>query len=240
VLIRLLKTGLMAGFVAALVYSAVQAVTVTPLILEAETYETAGHAHGNAAIGDADVLVLAHGHDSTGKDHSGGSAPADGFERTLFTFLANLVAGIGFALLLAAAMALRGRPVDMKSGLVWGLAGFAVFTLAPALGLPPEVPGAAAADLTARQTWWAATVAATAGGLALIAFGGKRPLHALGVVILLVPHLVGAPLPAPGDHGSVPPELAARFVVWTIATAALFWVLLGTASGYFYGRFSRS
>lgn len=173
-LIRLLKTGLLAGFLTAIVYTAVQSVTVTPLILEAETYENAAPGHAGAHAGNP--LLLVHGGAETEaaeSHHGAGWAPADGLERTFFTFLANLVAAVGFALLLCAAMALRGRPVDARIGLVWGLAGFAAFSLAPALGLPPEVPGAAAGDLTARQTWWAATAAATAGGLALIALDRK-------------------------------------------------------------------
>jgi cobalt transporter subunit CbtA len=247
VLLRLLKTGLLAGFLTAIVYTAVQSVTVTPLILEAETYENAtpGHSHGAAvrpAAGDA-VLILAHGHaepaaTSDHGDHGGGWAPADGAARLFFTFLANLVAGVGFALLLAAGMALRGKPVDARLGLLWGLAGFAACSLAPALGLPPEVPGAAVADLTARQTWWLATAAATAGGIALIAFAPRWPLRALGAVALLAPHLVGAPHAPAGAQGAVPPELASHFVVWSLATAALFWALLGTTCGALYRRFS--
>ena len=57
-----------------------------------------------------------------------------------------------------------------RDGLLWGLAGFVVFTAAPGLGLPPELPGMPVAPLTARQTLWIATAAATAGGLCLLAF----------------------------------------------------------------------
>lgn len=35
------------------------------------------------------------------------------------------------------------------------MAGFAAFTVAPALGLPPELPGMMAADLGPRQARWA-------------------------------------------------------------------------------------
>jgi len=232
----MLKTGLVAGFLTAIVYTLVQAVTVTPLILEAETYEAAGPAdHRQAANGSA-ALVFVHQHEADGA--AAPWAPADGIERTFYTFLANLVTGVGFALVLVAAMALRGRPVDMHSGLLWGAAGFAVFVFAPALGLPPEVPGAAAADLTARQLWWSGTVLATAAGLALSVFTRHRTLQGLGVIVLLLPHLFGAPHPAAGDHGAVPPELASHFVVWTLATAALFWAVLGTACGGLYRRFA--
>src|SRR5262249_18446225 len=94
--------------------------------------------------------------------------PADGFERTAFTALADVLTGIAFGLLLTAAYALRGQAMDWRQGLFWGLAGFATFTLAPGLGLPPEVPGTESAPLLGRQVWWVATAVATAGGLALI------------------------------------------------------------------------
>lgn len=246
-LLRLLKTGLIAGFLTAIIYSVVQALTVTPLILEAETYESAAGGHDHAALAGpatqgAAQLIFVHSQPGdaaqAGADTAPGWAPADGIERTAFTFLANLVTAVGFAFLLVAAMALRGKPVDARSGLLWGLAGFAVFTVAPALGLPPEVPGSAAADLTARQTWWLATAGATAAGIALIVFTRQRALQGLGIVTLLLPHLIGAPQPVTGPAGAVPAELASHFVVWTLATAALFWAVLGSACGTLYRRFA--
>ena len=84
----------------------------------------------------------------------------------------------------------------------------------------------------------AGTAGATAGGLALIVFARNRALRALGVVALLAPHLIGAPQPIAGEHGPVPAELASHFVVWTLATAALFWAVLGAACGDFYRRFA--
>ena len=102
------------------------------------------HDHGDAAAAQAG----AHEH---GDD---GWSPADGFERTVFSALANIVTGIGFALLLVAASELFGGIKDWRQGLFWGLAGFAVFTLAPGLGLPPELPAMPAAELGARQLWW--------------------------------------------------------------------------------------
>ena len=236
-LFRLLKIGLVAGFLTAIVYTLVQAVTVTPLILEAERYEQATpslHSHSSAV---ATPRLLVRDDDAAAHGDRAMWAPEDGMARLFYTFLANLVIGAGFGLVLVAGMALRGRPVDTRTGLIWGLAGFAAFTLAPALGLPPEVPGAAAADLTARQVWWASTVAATAAGLALLAFAENFALKALGIIALVAPHVIGAPHPEPGIHGSVPPELAAHFVVRTLATAALFWAVLGATCGTLWRRF---
>ena len=63
---------------------------------------------------------------------------------------------IGYGLILAAVMGMaiqRNHTPDLPRAVIWGLAGYAVFHLAPAFSLPPEVPGVAAADVTARQIW---------------------------------------------------------------------------------------
>jgi cobalt transporter subunit CbtA len=152
--------------------------------------------------------------------------------------LANVVLGVGFALLLVAAFALSGRAVDARYGALWGAAGFAVFVLGPGLGLPPEVPGmAAAGDLLARQLWWLLAVGCTAAGLGLLAFGRGPALALLGALALVLPHAIGAPHPAEvGAGGVVPPELAGRFVAASFVTAAAFWALLGASAGALYRR----
>jgi cobalt transporter subunit CbtA len=215
---RILLTALVAGAAAGLVAAILQRIDIVPLIAQAEIYEAAGAGHA----------------------HEGPQAwePEPGFERAAYTVLADLLTGIGFALLLTGAIALStlaGRPIDAKRGLLWGAAGFAAFTLAPALGLPPELPGMAGAALAQRQAWWLGTAAATAVGLGLIAFRAGLPSRLAGVALLVLPHLIGAPEPA-SYGGNVPPELAARFVVASIATAALFWLALGAVSGWLYRR----
>src|SRR5262249_58077728 len=94
--------------------------------------------------------------------------PKEGFERNAFTAGANILTAIGFALLLGGIFAVRGRAITWHEGLLWGLSGFLVFTVAPGLGLPPELPGVPAAPLSVRQVWWVATAAATAAGLGLL------------------------------------------------------------------------
>ena len=92
-----------------------------------------------------------------------------------FTTLANVVTAIGFALLLVVASELAGGIADWRQGMFWGLAAFAVVIIAPGLGLPPELPGMPAAEISARQTWWIGTAIATAAGLALILLGAAFP-----------------------------------------------------------------
>ncbi len=230
----LLPTGLFAGFVAAVIYSLAQFFTTIPLIHQAERYEVAaeaGHGHGG------EEATAGHRH---GGEEAEAWAPADGLERSLFTALSNIVAGVGFAFVLVAAMIISGGRVDGRRGLLWGLAGFAVFAFAPAVGLPPELPASAAADLGWRQAWWWGTVVATALGLGLLVFTGNKLLKAAGIAVLLLPHLIGAPHPAGGEAGASPPELAAHFAVMSLATAAVFWLVLGWTTGSLYQRFQQS
>jgi cobalt transporter subunit CbtA len=150
-----------------------------------------------------------------------------------------MLASVGFAMVLVGAFAVSGREVNAREGVLWGLAGFAAFSLAPAFGLPPELPGAVAADLTLRQLWWIATAALTVSGLALLVFGrGAWPLP-VGLALLVLPHLVGAPHPG-GGTGSAPPELAAAFAARSLVVAAIFWSALGWACGASYARLGRA
>src|SRR5947199_99021 len=117
---------------------------------------------------------------------------------TAVRFRVFVIYRIGFALVLIGGVALArlgGYTIDARRGLIWGAAGFVVFALAPAIGLPPELPGMEAAALVARQQWWFLTAAATAGGLGLIIFAKPAALRVVGIVLIVLPHLIGAPAP---------------------------------------------
>ena len=226
---RLLYAALCAGLLSGIVATAAHQIGTVPLILKAETYEqkvtpppTDAHSQTPAA------------------PHAAGAAawePENGIERTAYTLAADLLTAIGFALLLVSGLALRGGAIDWRDGLFWGLAGFAAFTIAPGLGLPPEIPGTEAAPLLGRQLWWLATTVSTGAGLALLAFTRRAPAAALALLLIVLPHLYGAPLPA--EHAAAAPEvLAHQFVVAVTVTSLLFWAALGASTGYFYRRFA--
>jgi cobalt transporter subunit CbtA len=118
---------------------------------------------------------------------------------------------------------------------VWGAAGFAIFTLAPAAGLPPELPGMEAAELGARQIWWGGASLAAALGLGLIAFWPGALAKVLAAALIVAPHVIGAPHPGEAA-GKVPPELAAQFVTASLVTAALFWLVLGATGGWLFQK----
>jgi len=159
---RIFLTAPIAGAVAGLFVTGVQRIKIIPLIEQAEVYE-AGEAHGgNAGTGLTETWQ-----------------PQAGLERAAYTALADLLAGIGFTFLLTGAIALtglRGYVINARWGLLWGEAGFAVFALAPALGLPPLPPGMEAAELVERQVWWIATATTTTLGLGLIVFSEEARL----------------------------------------------------------------
>ncbi len=245
---RLLAAALASGVLAGVLISFVQEFTTTPLIRQAEKYESAARADLRPARavlvrragGEGLIRFVQGGESHGGAGDRGGHAPAwapeDGIERTLFALLVNIVAGVAFAALLVTAFGLRGAPVNARKGVVWGLAGFAVFAAAPSLGLPPEVPGAQAAGIGARQAWWAFAAASTGAGLWLLVFRVRIAFHIVGVALLALPHLIAAPNPELVG-GPVPPELAGQFVAASLATSLVFWAMLGWFAGKFYERF---
>ncbi|WP_311970094.1 CbtA family protein [Pseudomonas baltica] len=220
---RIAQTAGFTGLLGALLLTLLQSFWVAPLIQQAETYEKAP-----AAVHEHNEAMAAHEHDAEAWE------PEDGWQRVLSTTGGNLVVAVGFALMLAGLYTLRA-PGRTREGLLWGLAGYAVFCLAPTLGLPPELPGTAAADLSQRQIWWAGTAASTAVALALIVFGRSWLLKLAGAVILVIPHWVGAPQPE--VHASLAPEaLESQFKWASQLTNAAFWLALGLISAWLFRR----
>lgn len=217
-----------AGLVVGVVTTIVQHVGTVPLILQAEVYERAAEAAAASTVTP---------HDHSAHEHAAAWEPSDGLERNLYSAAANILTAIGFALLLGGFYALRGQPVSWREGILWGLAGFAVFTIAPGLGLPPEPPGVPAAPLGARQLWWIATAAATACGIGLFVFRKSIAAAVVGSCLIVTPHLVGAPH-LPDVHTNVPEVLSHQFAVAVTLTSFLFWLLLGGLTSFAYGRFS--
>jgi cobalt transporter subunit CbtA len=242
-----------AGFIVGLIVTVVQQFGTVPLILKAEVFEKAAETHQHDAPATAQPAAAGHdhaAHDHGDHDHGAGDhdhgagawEPRDGFERNAYTAAANVLNAIGFALLLAGFFAVRsgatGASVSWHEGLLWGLAGFAVFTLAPGLGLPPELPGVPAASLLSRQIWWLAAVLATAGGLAMIVFRRSVPAAIAGVILLTLPHLIGAPELA-NIETNVPSSLTHQFVTAVTMTSLVFWTLLGGLTSAVFARFDQ-
>jgi len=211
---RLVFAALCAGSLAGAFAAVAHHIGTVPVILQAEVYEK--------------PIVAAH-------EHPIAWEPQNGAERTAYTLLADILTGIGFALLLGAGLSLHGGEIGWRRGLFWGLAGFATFTIAPSLGLPPQLPGSEAAPLIERQLWWLGTAIATAGALALMAFTTQARWAIVAAILIVLPHLYGAPEPA-DQIAAAPAALAHRFIVAATVVNFLFWLILGASTGYFQGR----
>lgn len=239
----------LAGLIVGLFVTLAQRVGTVPLILQAEVYERQAEAaereHAAAATPaptpTAPMAMSGHDHAAHAPAMPEGEAaawePAEGFERTAYTALFNVVEWIGFGLLLNGAFALLRGPVSWRVGFLWGLGGFAALVVAPGLGLPPELPGIPAADLAGRQIWWVGAAAATAAGLALIALRRAPWAAVVGVALIVAPHLIGAPQ-LDAVETNVPEALSHRFIVAVTLTGLACWALLGGLTGHFYRRFS--
>lgn len=218
---RIVTSALLAGAAAGLITSLLQLIFVQPVLLHAELYESGELVHfGGKAV-------------SAIQDVGGIDIVRDGLS-IVFT----MAIYTGYALLLLAGIALaeeRGHAVTARQGILWGVAGFIAVHLAPGFTLAPEVPGAAAADVYARQMWWFPTVAAAAAAMWLIAFGKNWMMWGLAVVLLAVPQVIGASGPE-AFTGPVPPEIAALFATRALGVGLVAWVLTGLFAGYFWQR----
>jgi len=230
---RIARTALVAGAVAGVLAWGAHQLRAVPLILQAETYEQAAEISSPAAPAALPAAANAAG---ANVHAAHPDAHADNpLRRHALGFLTSALVGIGYAFILVGAIVLRGRTVDWRAGALWGLGGFVAFAAAPALGLPPELPGMSAAAIGPRQAWWLATALATAAGLAALVFAGRITWRAAGAVLIVLPHLVGAPKIVP-ESGPLPAELAAEFAIVALLTSAAFWLALGATAGHLLGR----
>jgi cobalt transporter subunit CbtA len=220
---RILTSALFAGAAAGLIVALLQLIFVQPVLLHAELYESGELVHFGAEA------VSAH------PELPGVFAE---LSRDLLSMVFTMLIYTGYAMVMIALMSLaegQGHRVDGRTGVLWGIAGFVAFHFAPGLSLAPEVPGVAAADVTERQIWWFATVAAACVAMWLIAFAGNLISYVVAAVLLMAPHVIGAPEPDVFT-GPVPTEIGALFAARAFGVGLAAWVLLGSFAGYFWQK----
>lgn len=241
---RMIASALFAGVAAGLIAVLLHFAFVQKYILLGEQYEsgalthfTSGsstHDHG-AAQPAPEAEPMAEPTAEAGHAHHHEPAASD-WQRNGLTALFMLIIYTSYGLLMTAGFAFAdslGRKIGPSEGMFWGIAGFAAFQLAPAMGLAPELPGTIAADLGARQIWWWSTVFGTGAGIALLAYGRKTWMFVLAGALLALPHVIGAP-EIEGFFGTAPPEVAAAFAARVLGTALVVWTCLGWLAGHFW------
>jgi len=210
----ILLAALFAGVISGVVATVAHQIWTVPLIKQAETFPPPPGAEASPQ----------------------GWVPAEGFQRVASTAVADIVTAIATAILLLAAYVIRGHEVNWVRGLHWGLGAFAALTLWPNLGLPPYLPGQAMARHLDRQIWWSVTAILAVGGLLLLLYARKVLPVVVGFLLLVLSQLYGAPLPQ-SYNSAIPELLARRFVVASVVTNLMFWLLSGSLTGLFYQHF---
>lgn len=255
---RMLTSALVAGCAAWLLAAVLHFAFVQKYILLGEEYETGAAVHyAGVAPATGAAATDAHSHDATAEEGHSHDATADEghdsaeaahdhgdgeevstFTRNLWTTVFFGLVYVAYALILVAGFGLArtyGKTITAREGLLWGVAGFAVFQLVPAMGLAPELPGTLAADLGERQVWWWGTAAATAIGLGLLGYGRSLVTTALAVILLAAPHVIGAP-ELEGFSGVAPPEVSAAFAARVLGVGLAVWALMGWVAGFIWAR----
>ncbi len=218
---RILTSALFAGAAAGLIAALLQLAFVQPVLLHAELYESGELIHfgGEAVSAHPDLPGM-----------------FSDLQRDALSVIFTMFIYTGYALALVALMSVaegQGHEVNGRTGVLWGLAGFIALHFAPGFSLAPEVPGVAAADVYDRQIWWWATAAAAAVAMWLIAFGGNIISYVIAAILLLAPHVIGAPEPDVFT-GPVPTEIGALFAARAFGIGLVAWILVGAFAGYFW------
>ncbi|MDE1174052.1 MAG: CbtA family protein [Parvibaculaceae bacterium] len=237
---KILAGGLIGGIVGGILVAAIQTVTTTPLILHAEVYENAANAEATEKA-PADATAPAD-HDAMAVEEHHHAAPAgeeEGSSRLILASIATIGAATGYAWIVLAAMFLKGETITARRVIPWAIAGFFATGLVPALGLAPELPGAAPIDLVARQLWWLGTAVAAAAGMASIWFGRGVVWTGLGIVLFVAPFIIGAP-EAAGFVSQAPAELASEFSARSLVVQALIWIIPAAIAGLVLAKWNGS
>ncbi|MGQ0711246.1 MAG: CbtA family protein [Rhodoferax sp.] len=275
---RLIWAALASALLVASAQTALQQWQTVPIILAAEVFEdqkveAPAPAQEQGALAQAQAPGQAHEHGAQAPAHEHGAmaaaapaqaeaeaahehggdeewAPADGLERTFWTWVANVLHAFAMALLLFAALGvsvLRGsqRPMWLLAAGA-AAAGWLSLHLWPALGLHAEIPGMDAAPLGARQTWWALAVASSAAACAALAWMRPAWRWLVAAALLALPFAVGAPHlgadPLAGFSGEAQAQLrllGQQFVVATHILAVTFWACMGLVGGWTFARWVR-
>ena len=210
------------GAIAGVLATAMQMLLVTPLLMEAELFETGQSTH----------FIIDGSPESPMKHVNIWEDPS----RHLMTLFFNLVTFTGFGFILIAAMAFfekRGFSLSKAEGIVAGVSGFIVFQLAPSVGLPPELPGTISVAVGLKQAWWIITILSTTVGILLLFLGKYKVVSGAGIIFIIIPHLIGHPK-LETYFGVAPPELAAEFASRALAVSLVTWIILGVISSQFW------
>jgi cobalt transporter subunit CbtA len=221
---QIVTSAVFAGVGAGVLAALLQLSLVVPLVMEAELFESGARTHFPV--------------DGSPQSDRGAPSVWDEPGRHLYTIGFSAVTFTAYAFLMIAGFLIARRAdyeMTTRRGVIWGLCGALAVVIAPAIGMPPEVPGAIGVEVVPRQIWYMVCVICTLVGLILLGFGAYAPLLVAGIALIALPHLIGAPK-LDTYWGVVPAELASAFVARVMGVAVISWAMLGLFAAYFWTR----
>jgi cobalt transporter subunit CbtA len=221
---KIILSTLVAGLLAGLIMAGIEFVRLTPLIQAAEVYES----RESEAIAEANkpCVETMPGMKMCSDEGRPAWKPGEGWQRTISTTTASLLAGAGFAILMVGLSLLTAIPITKQNGMIWGICGFIAVSMAPSIGLPPELPGMPAADLHQRQIWWLSTILAT-GAAIYLWIKAKDVWWRIAAVIIATTPQFFAPIIAAKIESNLPSSLAAEFTSSSLAANLIMWLAIG-------------
>jgi cobalt transporter subunit CbtA len=221
---KIILSTLVAGLLAGLIMAGIQYLRLTPLIQIAESYESPE----TEAIAEANkpCVETMPGMKMCNDNGRPSWKPAEGWQRTISTTTASLMTGAGFAILMLGMSMLTNITITKQNGLIWGICGFCAVSLAPAIGLPPQLPGMPTIDLHSRQIWWIATILLT-GAATYIWVKARNGWWQLAAIIIAIAPQVFAPIAPAKTESNLPTSLAAEFVSSSLAANLIMWLAIG-------------
>jgi len=245
---NIIFSAVIVGLLSGIIYGLFQQLQLSPILYEAEQYEV----KQQAVAGDSHTAGHHQSQDS--HDHhqhdTNAWSPEDGSERIFWTMVANILTGISFALVMLSLMLLHNLKTNKPKlnavrGLAWGIAGVLAIYVAPGLiGLQAEVPGTISLSYSLRQASWVISVIAALSGIAALYY---LPLKykGLGIIFAVTPYFIfGTSLQTEHTFKNTNPaaiaaltDLTQQFVIMTAIGTALFFLVLGFASGYVVKRY---
>ncbi len=222
---RILLAALLCGLLSGGLLGVMQLYTTLPLILAAERLE-------NSA--------------ATAQPENQQQPLQSSLKRNLLSMAATTIIACAYAMILLSLMRLSGRTAICYSAW-WGLSGYLVFFLMPALGLPPSLPGVQYASLEFNRLWWLASSVSTAAALCMLFFA-RHWFKLGGILLLLLPFALRLNNPLLIHYDSASSEVIAelewlqpQFIFASAASLALFWMLLSLfsslACSYYLDKF---
>ena len=228
---KLLISSLVTGFIVGILITFFHLLLIQPMIDQAEFYESLSSVETINIHEDHHHNEEVHHHNEEVGAHIFGYD----LERTIFSFIANILIATGFSFFFASTLTLINYSLDYKRILLIGFFGFLSFCLLPSISISPQPPGTLQADIMLRQFLWLLTASFSVIGLGLFVYKKEIKWRIINFVMLIIPHIVIILFIKVSPVNNLPSDLVFKFIFSTIILSS-FISMLSIVMGYFYKK----